>query len=645
MSGSEWHPLALGQRLSPGTLFPLMTRELTEQSSRRRTYILRTIYAVALYGLTVWIFWNELHSWTSQSFSMLGSGHRLFESLAWLQFCGVYLFLPAMTSGLLTSEKERDTLSLLLLTRLDPWSILIGKLLSRLIPMASFMALSFPLLAVAYGLGGVNESDILAFAWTLSVTALQVGAFGLACSTWCRTTASSFVATYLLGTILIAGPPLLIEGLQIDLLGFREFMRLYLQNLGFAGNLPQFEVEEVGYIFFGPWACLHPNSMNQPFWNTVIRTTPMLMFAGACLVFSRVMLWRRAFVQPTNLLLKVFKSLDGLFHRLNQNRWTKGIVLTHENVALPLFEPIRWRETKKRSLGTTRYLIRTLLVLEIPVLFGMLIPYHSDYGHPPEYAPAFVSAYILWVITALIVSIQSCGLIGAERSRQTLDVLLTTPMMSETIVREKFSGVWRMVRVLMIPFATVYLFQIVWTMWIDPSAGDMTAFCVLRGILAMAIYPPLIAWTGFHFGMRCRSQTQAALLTLGIITGFCLIPIVIGVYVADQQHFFLQYLSWFRFFSPAAVLGVSVRPQYEYYGYWAGIDLSYTHEALWAGTIVHFLLAGILLLWLRWKGMKQFASQVYRNDGQIVDDDDIERLATLRQKIVSRGSFRASEDE
>ena len=38
--------------------------------------------------------------------------------------------------------------------------------------------------------------------------------------------------------------------------------------------------------------------------------------------------------------------------------------------------------------------------------------------------------------------------------------------------------------------------------------------------------------------------------------------------------------------------------------------------------------------------MRDFAKHVNRNDGQIVDDDDIDRLASIRKLIVGRGVFR-----
>lgn len=614
---------------SIGALLPLLSRDLTEQASRPRTYIVRMAYAVVLFGFALWVVFNELGGWSTQSFDVLGRGRPVFLGLGWFQFCAIYLFLPAMTCGIVTAEKERDTLSVLLLTRLGPWSILLGKLGSRLLTMGSFLCLSLPLVAVAYGLGGIETTEIASLAWTLAVTTLQVGALAVACSAWCRTTSAAFLATYLIGALLIAGPSFVSQGGYHDPLGVIEFLVQYSRVVGLGDDIGP---EDVTWMLFGPRACLDPASQHRPFGITVLRTVPMLLFAGTCLLFARAVLWRRAFVTPSNYLLKAFRSLDKLFHTLNQNRLTKGIVLVREHTSLPCFDPIRWRETTKRSLGTTRYLIRLLLILEIPVLFGMLISHDGTFDSSA--APPNVAAWILWVVATLVIAIHSTGLIGLERSRQTLDVLLTTPLTSESIVREKFAGVWRMIYVLWIPLGTAYLFQILWAKWLgfaEVNSNDLL-FAVLRGLLAMAIYPALIAGVGFHFGMRCRSQAQAALVTLGLIAAVCVIPMIISHYLWSIG---IGRVSVFeaRWLSPAMVLSSSTSDGYEVYEPWAGM-------------VLHFIMAAVLLWWLWARTLKTFAHRVNRNDGQIIDDDDIERLSLLRQKIVGSGIYQTKvEDE
>jgi ABC-type transport system involved in multi-copper enzyme maturation permease subunit len=630
---------------------PLLAKELTEQSARRRTYVMRVVYAVALYGFTLWTFWNQLGSWNSNSFAILGRGRELFESIAGLQFAGLYLFLPAMTCGVLTSEKERDTLALLLLTKLGPWTIVFEKLLGRLVPMWSFLLLSMPLLAVAYSLGGVETIEVINLAWALFVTTVQVGAFSILCSAWCRTTSAAFLATYLVGAAIILGPPVITQGGHYDLFGLVSACSVSLESLGIIESPNGYAGYGAGrqavFVLFGPWLAMHPSSQGIPFPMTVTRSLPILFFSLNCLFAARLVLWRRAFIQPSNYIMRLFKSLDAFFLRANQNRWTKGIVLIHESVTLPVFDPIRWRETTKRSLGTTRYLIRILLVLEVPVLVAMLLP---DYSYDERGIGPTIVACALWLIVMLVLTVQSTGLIGLERSRQTLDVLLTTQMSSDAIVREKFAGVWRMIRMLWVPFATVYLFRVWWQVSVSDrfdNGESAVVFGVISALLSIAIYPPLIAWIGFHQGMRRRSQTQATLVTLGLIVAWCVVPIVTSAllrpmfwepgWAYNGRHGELMtmtnFLTWL---SPAYVLSFPVMS-----------DAVQMHRIEPPGLmlVLHFLISGGLLIYLRSHGMQNFSKYVNRNDGQIVDDDDIDRLASIRKMIVGSGVYKDRTDE
>src|SRR5262249_47798855 len=139
---------------------------------------------------------------------------EMFEWLMKLQFAGIYLFMPAITCGVLAHEKEQRTLGLLFLTRLGPWTILFEKLSSRLVPMCCFLLLSLPLVAHAYGIGGITRAHLLFGVWMLVITVLQVGALALACSAWFRTTLGALVGTYAAGAVLVFGPVLVMLALS-----------------------------------------------------------------------------------------------------------------------------------------------------------------------------------------------------------------------------------------------------------------------------------------------------------------------------------------------------------------------------------------------------------------------------------------------
>lgn len=620
---------------------PLLTKELIEQSARKRTYIVRTIYAVVLYGIALWYFHSQTRFATG--FSILGQGRSLYLALAYLEFWGIYLFLPAMTCSVLTSEKERDTLGLLLLTKLGPWTIIFEKLFSRLVPMATFVLLSLPLLAIAYSLGGIEAGDIAKLMWVLAVTALQVGSFAVLCSAWFRTTASAFLATYVLGAIAIGVSGLLLQSLFLplvvgvlpglltreasDWLLNNNHHNVYLLAIGPAilngGELTVFDV-------------FTPALRTQTLPDCVVMTVPILTFSLLALLLARWVLWRRAFVQHKSILLKLFRSLDHFFHQANNNRLTRGIVLIKESVALPLHQPISWRETSKRSLGTTRYLIRFLLLLEVPVLVMILWPTTENAIHA-GFAPAYITGWCLWAIATMVLVIQSTGLIGTERSHQTLDVLLTTPVESDDIVQQKFAGIWRMIRMLWVPFTTVYLFQLWWECWVNfPNQYYQVpqlvilVFSALRAFLAVGLYLPAIAWFGFYRGLKAKSQTQAILFTITTITVICVVPPLVAWFLTPVASPF-QYqprplISMLAWVSPAVILTSN---PYQNAGVW-------NDNSGWFVLIAHFVGVTAVYLWYVYRSRTEFARRVGRNDGYFEEMTEIQPVALSTEERMAR---------
>src|SRR5262249_10621492 len=163
-----------------------------------------------------------------------------------------------------TAEKERNTFGLLLLTRLSPTTILLEKLLSRLVPMASFLLLSLPLMGFAYSMGGVGGREFANIVWMLILSTVQVGTLALACSAYCRTTVQSFIATCLYGLALYVGWAILLGVLQ-PLQGVHDF---YVEQYVGAVN---FVVDA-----YFPWLDrstrfdIHPSQMRLPFFPVAI---------------------------------------------------------------------------------------------------------------------------------------------------------------------------------------------------------------------------------------------------------------------------------------------------------------------------------------------------------------------------------------
>ena len=133
-------------RLLDALSFPLLTRELFVQAARKRTWIVRSLCVLGL----LWFFVEECAwRWPDDPLVLMGSGNRIFTDLIGFLFLGIYVIVPLGTFALISGEKERDSLMLLLVTRLHPWKIVFEKLLSQMVPAWLFILSALPLLAIA----------------------------------------------------------------------------------------------------------------------------------------------------------------------------------------------------------------------------------------------------------------------------------------------------------------------------------------------------------------------------------------------------------------------------------------------------------------------------------------------------------------
>lgn len=517
---------------------PLLTKELIEMANRRRTYVIRTLYALLFLGFVGFIYIDLMSSVRNNPLAILGRGRELFEYMVFLQFAAIYLFLPAITCGVITQEKERNSLGLLLITRLSPGTIILEKYLGRLITMASFLMLGLPILAFAYALGGISPSMFITGLWLLILAMLQIAALGICCSSFFRTTVSAFIGSYLIGFGMLFGPGIAYE---LNLLYYRELFSSIVQLLqeipvlnSFLGNLsPRWE--ELNVFLFPPfWFAYFTRTGGlTSITGPLLVSVSMLFNTLVLLGLAHFFLVRRAFLPPRNLLLKVFKNIDRLFVKINENRVTRGIVLVKDEVRLPEINPIAWRETSKKSLGTFRYLFRILVSLEVPILLLCIVIAISN---PEPVVPGAVVLYwCLWGLTVLLLAVSATSLIAGERSHETLDVLLTTPISGKALLQQKIAGVRRLCLVLLIPLLTIVFFE-TWWKWEYSLFSTSSRFkyslqwlpYLAGSLLTLAIYLPMLIYLFCWIGMKIKSQNKAILTALGSVILWCLLPFILA---------------------------------------------------------------------------------------------------------------------
>lgn len=479
---------------------PLLARELTEQAAQRRTYVLRVVYGLLLFGLVLLMAGVTSRQWarharTYDPMALVGIGQSLFYLLVALQFAGTFVLLPAMMCGAIAREKETGSLPLLFMTDLRPWELLLQKYVSRLIPLFTCLLLSVPLMAIAYAYGGMEPGMLARAAWWLFITALQVGAIALFASALARGTGSAFITAYALGAAFYFALPV-----TAVLLDATTDWRGWIND------------SDVVFAFVGPYLFFDNSSddLSDTLWHS-------LPVVGSTLVFllaARVTLTRRAFRHAPGLVAR-FRRLDGLL--LAINRRVGGIVVAHDREPLPDGEPVAWRERNRRGLGKPNHLVRITLALEIPALLGIAVfaPHHTSRS---DFLLSGLM-FVVWAISLLFVTVHAASLIASERSDQTLDVLLTTPLSAEDIVKQKMTAMRRLIGVAAVPLLTVMVTEACCEAVNNRHVGRSMEpiLYIVRSLVCMALFLPLAAWMALWVGLRVRNRLRATMTAAALV--------------------------------------------------------------------------------------------------------------------------------
>jgi ABC-type transport system involved in multi-copper enzyme maturation permease subunit len=164
---------------------PVFTREAIVAPRRVRHFLTRGVYATALLLLifTAWLVLTGTQRIVNVG-DMARFGAVLFQVLAPLQLA-LMLFLAAIGSASNVSvEKDRETLVLLLMSRLTNSELVLGKLFASLLSLGVMLLTSLPIFMLIVLFGGTSFAQV---GWTFAVTAaavLTAGSLGCTIAFW-----------------------------------------------------------------------------------------------------------------------------------------------------------------------------------------------------------------------------------------------------------------------------------------------------------------------------------------------------------------------------------------------------------------------------------------------------------------------------
>lgn len=140
---------------------------------------------------------------TGRGFFRPETSFMMFAVLTILQMALVLFITPSLTAGAISSEREKQTLNILLTTTQSSTQIVIGKLLSSVAFLVLMLVAGLPLYSLVFLFGGVSPSQLISIFLFYLVTVVAIGSIGVMFSTITKRTIVAMIATY--GSIIFLG--------------------------------------------------------------------------------------------------------------------------------------------------------------------------------------------------------------------------------------------------------------------------------------------------------------------------------------------------------------------------------------------------------------------------------------------------------
>lgn len=175
---------------------PVLRKEIKTSMRSWKIFLAIGLYLLLMFGAVfMFIYFTQL-SITTYSFNFEDAS--VFYILMSLLQLGFIMFIsPALTSGSISGEREKQTLDIMLLTKMNPISIIIGKLLSSLGIVIIMIITSFPIFSIVLNYCGISIINLLTIFGFFILISCTMGSIGIFFSTIFKKTSIATVASYI----------------------------------------------------------------------------------------------------------------------------------------------------------------------------------------------------------------------------------------------------------------------------------------------------------------------------------------------------------------------------------------------------------------------------------------------------------------
>lgn len=191
-------------------LNPILEKDMKTKLRGWRSTILICCYVILLAAILMAYFasYNVFNPYNTQTFNprMAIDAYNLIITF---QFALLFLAVPAITATSISSERERQTLDLMLVTSTPTIKIIIGKIMVSLAHTMLLVIASMPVIGIVFFFGGIGFLDLIKLLLFYVVTAFFVASCGVFFSTLFKRNIVAIITTYIFLGLITFGPFLL----------------------------------------------------------------------------------------------------------------------------------------------------------------------------------------------------------------------------------------------------------------------------------------------------------------------------------------------------------------------------------------------------------------------------------------------------
>ena len=486
---------------------PIFQRETAVLPRRPRHFAARVVFLVMVFAIisTTWLLLAGVQP-VQNAGDLARFGVLIFQLIAPFQLF-VLMFLGALAGVTAVShEKDKQTLTLLLMTSLSNSEVVLGKVGSGLLGAFNALLAVAPILFLPPLLGGVSLEQSASVALITASTIVLTCTLGATIAFWREKTFQAIAVTLLAVAIWLAVG----EAIQLGII---------------PGIAPKFAtaLSPIRAV----WQVAQPilrSATASPLgvWEQAIESSSVLL-AGALMLMGLSILRLRVW-NPNRERRKVsaeYSDVQSESSDLGASELPAGaraIKSWKSRDPRPMWSnPILWREMRTWAYGKKVLIIRVAyLILAACVAFGLFQIARSgpgsmaDRGYQEQLvAPAVTILAPLLVFSLILINALAVNSVTNERDGGALDLLLVTEITSVDFIFGKILGVlYVMKEMVLLP---ILLLMIPWF-----YGGLSTENLIFTGI-AMLVMDLFVCMLGIHCGMIYHQSRTAIGTSLGTV--------------------------------------------------------------------------------------------------------------------------------